>query len=73
MYKMREVTGFMIIPFSFNTMSETSTGALSYAKSIFNNREIVRMEATLESRSGKEHLLIADDIQFTWGKEPNIS
>lgn len=71
MYKMREVTGFIVIPFSFKTMSKTSTDALNYAKSIFNDNEIVRMEATMESRLGKEHLLIADNIQFKWEKEPN--
>ena len=68
MYKQQEVTGTIIIPFSFSTMSESSLNALRYAKSIFNKTNIVRMEAALESRSGKEHLLIADNIQFKWNE-----
>lgn len=65
MKQLREVSGIITIPFSFSVVADSDEAALNYAIETF---DIIRMEASMECRKGKEHLLIADELKFEWNK-----
>jgi hypothetical protein len=56
------VNGNLSLPFVFGVKAESQEAAISYAMSLFNEKEIVKIEADLHSKNGKCHLLICDEF-----------
>jgi hypothetical protein len=64
--KMFTVQGRISLPVSFTVKAESEQAANEYAKTLFNDESIIKMEADLYDRNGKIHYLLVDILSINW-------
>jgi hypothetical protein len=60
------VTGSVVFPLLFPSNKDSYGSAASYAKSILNNQQVLKVEMECHTADGKIHLIICDTFDFKW-------
>jgi hypothetical protein len=66
MLEKHNVTGSVIFPLLFPSSAVSYESAASYANSILNNQQVLKVEIECHTADGKIHLIICDTFDFKW-------